>query len=182
MLFGENIVFSPLNSLSTLSKIIWPCTEDLSLGSILSHSSILYVCPYASTLMFNYHSFVVSVKVGKHESSKYILFYKIVSVIWGPLQLYMNFRMSLSISVKKAIEKIFEDFIYLFTYLFTGEGKEKERERNINVWLPLMCPLLGTWPATQTCALTGNPTGNLLVHRPTLNPLSYPAREQLKFW
>ena len=28
-------------------------------------------------------------------------------------------------------------------------------ERNINVWLPLTCPypLLGTWPATQTCAL-----------------------------
>ena len=39
-----------------------------------------------------------------------------------------------------------KDFIYLF--LERGEGKEKERERNINVWLPLMCPLLGTWPAT----------------------------------
>ena len=28
-----------------------------------------------------------------------------------------------------------------------------ERERNINVWLPLASPLLGTWPATQACAL-----------------------------
>ena len=39
-----------------------------------------------------------------------------------------------------------KDFIYLF--LDTGEGREKERERNINVWLPLVCPLLGTLPAT----------------------------------
>ena len=31
-----------------------------------------------------------------------------------------------------------------------------EEERNINVWLPLMRPLLGTWPATQAHALTGN--------------------------
>ena len=42
-----------------------------------------------------------------------------------------------------------------FTYLFLerGEGREKERERNINVWLPLTYPPLGTWPATQACAL-----------------------------
>ena len=33
---------------------------------------------------------------------------------------------------------------------------EKERDRNINVWLRLMHPLLGTWPATQACALTGD--------------------------
>ena len=42
------------------------------------------------------------------------------------------------------------DFIY-FKILFIerGEGREKERERNITVWLPLECPLLGTWPATR---------------------------------
>ena len=49
------------------------------------------------------------------------------------------------------------------------EGREKERERNINVWLTLACPLLGTWPATQACALTGIQTGDPLVHRPVLN-------------
>ena len=48
----------------------------------------------------------------------------------------------------------FKDFIYLF--LERGEGREKERERNINVWLPLMHPQLGTWPTTQACSLTGN--------------------------
>ena len=60
-------------------------------------------------------------------------------------------------------------------YLFLGrrEGREKERERNINVWLPLTLPLLGTWPATHECTLTGNQTGDPLGHRPVLNPLSH---------
>ena len=52
------------------------------------------------------------------------------------------------------------NFLYLrgFIYLFLdrGDGREKDRERNINVWLPLTYLLLGTWPATQACALTGN--------------------------
>ena len=50
----------------------------------------------------------------------------------------------------------------IFNYLFLerGEVREKERERNINVWLPLACPQLGTWPATQACALTGNGIGD----------------------
>ena len=65
---------------------------------------------------------------------------------------------------------LLKGFIYLF--LQKGEGREEERERNINVWLPLMCPLLGTWPATQACALTGNRTGDPLVCRLVLNPLS----------
>ena len=54
----------------------------------------------------------------------------------------------------------------LFSILEGGEGKEKERERNINVWLPLMCPLLETWPAIQACAPTGRQTSDTLVHRP----------------
>ena len=50
---------------------------------------------------------------------------------------------------------------------------EKVRERNINVRLPLACPLLGTWPASQACALTGNQTRDPLVSRLGLNPLSH---------
>ena len=53
-----------------------------------------------------------------------------------------------------------------------GEGRDKERERNVNVWLPLTHPLLGTWPATQASALTGNQTGDPLIHRLALNLLS----------
>ena len=49
---------------------------------------------------------------------------------------------------------LFKDVIYLF--LESAEGRAKERERNINVRLPLVGALLGTWPTTQACALTGN--------------------------
>ena len=66
------------------------------------------------------------------------------------------------------------DFIYLF--LERGEGKEKKRERNINVWLPLMHHLLGTWPETQACTLTRNQTGDPLLHSPVLNPLSHTSQ------
>ena len=48
-------------------------------------------------------------------------------------------------------------------------------KRNI-IWLSLVRPLLGTLPATQACALTGNRSGNLLVHRPALSPLSYTSQ------
>ena len=61
--------------------------------------------------------------------------------------------------------------ILFILFLERGEGWEKERERegNIQVWLPLTCPLLGTWPATQARA----PTGNQMLCRTTLNQLSY---------
>ena len=39
-----------------------------------------------------------------------------------------------------------------------------------------MCPLLGTWPTTQACALTGNPTSDPLVCRPELSPLSHTSQ------
>ena len=55
-------------------------------------------------------------------------------------------------------------------------GKGGRGEGNINVWLPLMCPLLGTWPITQACTLTGNRTGDPLVHRMALDPLSYTSQ------
>ena len=62
----------------------------------------------------------------------------------------------------------FKDVIYLF--LEKVEGREKERERHINVWLPLAHPQPGTWPATQTCSLSWNPTCDTLVLRPVLDP------------
>ena len=48
-------------------------------------------------------------------------------------------------------------------YLFSerGGGREKERERNINL-LPLARLQWGTWPTTQACALTRSQTGDLL--------------------
>ena len=70
---------------------------------------------------------------------------------------------------------LFKKIFYLF---FIGEEEEKERKRNINVWLPLVLPLLGTWLATHACALTGNQTGDRLVLRSALNPLSHTSQEE----
>ena len=63
-----------------------------------------------------------------------------------------------------------KDFIYLFV---EREGKEKEGERNINVWLPSARSILGTWPESQACALTGNQTNDPMLRRPALKPLSH---------
>ena len=49
------------------------------------------------------------------------------------------------------------------------------------MWLLLTCPSLGTWPATQACALTGNRTRDPLVHRLALNPLSHTSQGLSKF-
>ena len=49
-------------------------------------------------------------------------------------------------------------------------------ERNINVWLPPVYPLLGTWPTTQACALSGNRISDSLVCRLVLNLLSHTSQ------
>ena len=60
------------------------------------------------------------------------------------------------------------------------EGREKERERNIDVQekhqLSSACPQLGTWPATEARAGTGNQTGKFSVCRMTPNPLSHTSQ------
>ena len=76
------------------------------------------------------------------------------------------------VSFEKDSQVIFKNILFLER----GEGKEKERERNISVRLLLVCPLLGTSPATQACALAGNRTDDPLVLRPTLSPLSYTSQ------
>ena len=66
---------------------------------------------------------------------------------------------------------------YLFIFRERKKtGREKERERNINVWLPLAHLLLGTCPATKECALIGNRTCNPLVCRLALNSLSHTSQ------
>ena len=57
--------------------------------------------------------------------------------------------------------------VHLFLMFIFREwvGREKESKTNINVLLPLAWPILGTWPATKTCALTEIWTCNSLVHR-----------------
>ena len=60
--------------------------------------------------------------------------------------------------------------------------REREREGgNINVWLPLARPLLGTWPTTQACALTRNHTSDPLVPRLALSPLRHTCSRAIFF-
>ena len=47
------------------------------------------------------------------------------------------------------------------------------------MWLPLVRLLLGTWPTTQACASTVNPTRDPLVRRLVLNPLSHTSQGNL---
>ena len=70
-------------------------------------------------------------------------------------------------------------YLFFFKILFIVRERGGEREiewEKHHVWLPLTRPLLGTWPTTQTCALTGNQTSNPLLHRPALNPLSHTSQ------
>ena len=73
-------------------------------------------------------------------------------------------------SIFSCLRKCFLIFIYLF--LEREERREKEKESNITVWLPLLCPQMGTRTTTQACAPTGNWTASALVCRPALNPPS----------
>ena len=73
--------------------------------------------------------------------------------------------------IKAVYYSFFKDFIYLF--LDRGEGREKERERNVSVWSPLERTPPRIWPATQACALPRNRTSDPLVCSPALNPLSH---------
>ena len=68
-----------------------------------------------------------------------------------------------------------EDTFFSFKILCSerGKGREKERERNSNVRLSIVCPPLGIWSETQACVLTGNRTNDPLVHRLALNPLNH---------
>ena len=68
---------------------------------------------------------------------------------------------------------IFLNFIYLFS---EGEGREKEKERNITH------PQPGTWPAPQACAASGNQTSDLSVHRLPRSPLSHSNQGYTSFY
>ena len=67
-------------------------------------------------------------------------------------------------------------FKRFYVFFEKEEGREKEKERNINVWLPLMHLPPGTWPTTQARALTGNRSNDPLVRRLAPNPLSHTSQ------
>ena len=82
----------------------------------------------------------------------------------------MLLRSSLS-SLSMLITSVFFKRFYLF--VFRERGREGERKEEKHQCVIASGPKLGTCPATQACALTGNQTGDPLILRPLLNPLSY---------
>ena len=68
---------------------------------------------------------------------------------------------------------------FLRFYLFIlerEEGKEKERERNINVWLPSTCPLTGDLACNPGMCPDWESIGDPLIPRPALSPLSHSSQ------
>ena len=77
------------------------------------------------------------------------------------------------------LHSMFNTLLKILLIYFYREGRERERERNINVCLPFACPQAGTWPA---CTLIGNQTGDPFVFRPALNPLSLTSHGNIKYF
>ena len=71
----------------------------------------------------------------------------------------------------------FKDFIYLF--LEEKGGREGEKHQSVTA---SHAPPMGTWPTAQAGAPTGNQTGNPLVHRLALNPLSHTSQGLISFF
>ena len=70
-------------------------------------------------------------------------------------------------------------FFFLIFPLFLERGRKGEREGEKHQCVVVSwAPPLGTWPATQACALTRNRTTNPLVHSPVLKPLSHTNQGQ----
>ena len=76
----------------------------------------------------------------------------------------------------------FFNFKRFNVFIFRKRGREEEKERNINVWLPPVHPPLVTshHSAIQACALTRNQTSDPLVCRLVLNPLSHTSQGKKK--
>ena len=69
----------------------------------------------------------------------------------------------------------------LFIYLILEIGERRERESVLekHQLVAFHMSQLGTQPATQARAMTGNRTGNLLVCRPALNALSHTSHGRI---
>ena len=76
---------------------------------------------------------------------------------WAMVWKSFNFKnlWNLIIFFQKDILKYYGFFSRSYLFIFRERGREGERQGNINVWLPLIHPPLGTWPTTQACAWLG---------------------------
>ena len=118
--------------------------------------------------------------------SRWVCFYQNF-YLWTPAKIRLHINPSLlqqessgvtvtNLTVKMLYCSFTSIFKRFYLFIFRQKWREGEREKSINVWLPLMRPLLGTLPTTQECALIGNQTSDPLVCRPSLNPLSHTSQ------
>ena len=73
-------------------------------------------------------------------------------------------------------------FLRFYLFIFRQRGREGREGDNPQCVVACHAPLQGTWPTTQVCALTGNQTGDLLVRRLALNPLSHTSQGFLLYF
>ena len=83
-----------------------------------------------------------------------------------------------------SIFEVFSFFKKDFLNLFLERGREGEREVDKHQSEVASCtsPILGTWPATQAYALTGNQTSDPSVCRLALNLLSHTSQGYLTYF
>ena len=77
---------------------------------------------------------------------------------------------------QNTLDMFFLSFLKIY-FIFRERGREKERKRNID-WFPLAHTQVGTQPANQACALTGDQTSDLLVCRMMPNPLIHTSQDK----
>ena len=96
------------------------------------------------------------------------------------LSLSLSLHWPSSLLLYKSITAFFLTFFFLkicYLFYFYREGKGgRKREKNVNVWLPITRPPLGTSPTTQAYALSGNQNGHSLVCSPHSVHWATPAR------
>ena len=129
LLSFENSSLSPHpNSLSWPGYC--PLLHHFVVKTILPHQTAQTLCAYSFT----------------NNSLLYLQFICVpgLSLQYSPLYLKNKNKEG---SRKHGFWFFFIKKIYLF--IFREREREKERERNINMWLPLVHPLLGTWPVSR---------------------------------
>ena len=95
ILFVEKTALSLLCAFDTFLK------DRLNINAWVYFRSIgLYVCFYASTMLFGYNSFAVYFEIRKCDASSFALPVKTALAMQGLLRFHMNFRIVCSISVK----------------------------------------------------------------------------------
>ena len=127
------------------------------------------------------------------ESFSYNMCYNILEwIIYMLLHMYVYVQIlyifTIFVNISYNIYTYFfflESFFIIIIFYFQTRGREGEREGEKHQCVVASCtPPTGgaTWPATQACALIGNQTGDPLVHRPVLNPLSHASQGYTDFY